>query len=439
MTPPKVLLLGFIGIILVGTILLSQPVSVTNNQPLNFLDALFTATSAVCVTGLTVVDTGTRFSIFGQAVILGLMQVGGVGFITMAVVISVIIGRRVHLRERLIIQESFGQIKVQGMVRLALHTLAVALAIEVIGAGFLWIQWKSDLGSGQAVWYAIFHSVSAFVNAGFDLFALQGQLSLNGYRNDWLVNLVIGSLIILGSLGLPVLDDIINRSRRRRFSLHTLLVLTMSGFLFLGGTVMLLFTETESGSFVNKLPWIERVMVAAFHSVSARTGGFSTMDLSQMSAAGLLVLMALMFIGAATASMGGGIKVNVVGALLVTLWSVAKGREEAEIFGRTIPQETIYKGLAVMISSVIFVGLITILLTITEHTDPFLLFFETVSAFGTVGYSIGVTPYLSTAGKLIIIMTMIVGRLGPLTLVATLARRPTQLPLRYPEEKILIG
>ena len=438
-TPPKVLVFGFAAIIFVGTLLLSLPVSAADGQRLTLIDALFTATSALCVTGLTVVETGTRFSVFGQIVILFLLQVGGVGFITMAVAISVLIGRRVGLRERLMMQESLGQIKMQGMVRLALYILAVALVAEAVGFVLLWLRWQADLGPGQAAWFAVFHSVSAFVNAGFDLFGQLGQSSLEAYRRDLLVNVVIGGLIFLGSLGLPVLDEIVHWRRVRRFSLHAMLVLTMSVFLLVIGAVFLLFTEFDSASSLAQMPWHERLMVAVFHSASARTGGFSTVPLVEMSAAAWFVIMPLMFVGAATASMGGGVKVNVLGALLVALWSVARGREDVEVFERTIPRETIYKALAVMIGAATFVMLMTISLTFIERLDPLHLLFEVVSAFGTVGYSLGVTPDLSTAGKLVIVLTMFVGRLGPLTLIAALARRPTAQLKHYPEEKILIG
>jgi trk system potassium uptake protein len=439
LTPPKVLVLGFVAIIAVGTLLLSLPIAAADGQRLNLINALFTATSALCVTGLTVVETGTHFSVFGQVVILVLLQVGGVGFITMAVAISVLIGRRVGLRERLTLQESLGYVKVQGMVKLALYILAVALVAEAVGFVLLWSRWQADLGPGQAAWFATFHSVSAFVNAGFDLFGKLGQSSLEAYRGDLLVNVVIGGLIFLGSLGLPVLDEIVHWRRVRRFSLHAMLVLTMSGLLLVVGAVFLLFTEFESTSSLAQMPWGERLMVAVFHSASARTGGFSTVPLVEMSAAAWFVIMPLMFVGAATASMGGGVKVNVLGALLVALWSVARGREDVEVFERTIPRETIYKALAVMIGAATFVMLMTVSLTFIERLDPLHLMFEVVSAFGTVGYSLGVTPYLSTASKLVVVVTMFVGRLGPLTLIAALAQQPAAQLMRYPEEKILIG
>lgn len=439
LTPPKVLVLGFAFIIALGTVLLRLPIATADGRPLDWLDALFTATSAACVTGLAVVDTGTRFSFFGQAVILLLIQMGGIGFMTMAVVISVLIGRRVSLFERLLVKESLGQIKVQGMVRLALYITSVALAAEAIGAIWLWINWQSDLGPLRSVWFAIFHSVSAFANAGFDLFGSVGQVSISGYRADVMVNVVIGGLIILGSLGMPVLDDLLRWPKTRRLSVYSMLVLTISILLLVGGTLVLFITETESRSPVGQLPWGERLLVSAFHATSARTGGYSTVNLIDMSAAGWFVLMALMFTGAATASMGGGIKVNVLGVLLMTLWSVAKGREDVVAFGRTIPRETIYKALTIMFSSATFVMLITILLTITEHLPPHHLLFETVSAFGTVGLSLGVTPNLSVVGKLLIVITMFAGRLGVLTMIAALARQPSAQLRHYPEEKILIG
>lgn len=439
LTPSKVLVLGFIAIIAIGTFLLSLPIASADDQPLPFLDALFTATSALCVTGLTVVDTGTRFSLFGHVVILIYLQIGGVGFVTMAVVISVVIGRRVGLRERLLLQEALGHVKIQGMVRLALYILGVALFAETVGFILLWSRWQAELGVGRAAWFAVFHSVSAFVNAGFDLFGQQGQSSLQGYRSDLLVNLVIAGLIFLGSLGVPVLNELINWKRTHRFSLHTLLVLSMSGILLFGGGLLLFLTELNPDSAVAQLPWGERLLVSFFHSASARTGGFSTIALVDLGDSAWFVLMMLMFIGAATASMGGGVKVNVLGALVFTLWSVGRGREEGEAFGRTIPRETIYKALAVVIGATTFVMAMTIAMTISEQLDPLHLMFEIISAFGTVGYSLGVTPHLSPIGKLLVVVTMFVGRLGPLTLIAALARTPSAQHLRYPEEKIMIG
>jgi trk system potassium uptake protein len=439
LTPPKALVLGFIGIILLGTLLLSLPAAAADGQPIGLVDALFTATSALCVTGLTVVDTGTRFSLFGHIIILIYLQIGGVGFITMAVVISVFMGRRVGLRERILLQESLGQVKIQGMVRLALYILGIALLAETIGFLLLWFRWQDDLGVGRAAWFAVFHSVSAFVNAGFDLFGQLGQSSLQGYRSDVLVNVVIGGLIFLGSLGVPVLNDITHWRRTHRFTLHSLLVLSMSGLLLFGGGLVLLLTELNTGTFSEQLPWGERFLVAFFHSASARTGGFSTVPLVEMGASAWFLLMILMFIGASTASMGGGVKVNVLGALLFTMWSVGRGREESEAFGRTIPRETIYKALGILIGAAAFVMVMTIAINLSETMDPLHLMFEVTSAFGTVGYSLGVTPDLSPTGKLLIAVTMFVGRLGPLTLIAALARMPTAQHIRYPEEKILIG
>lgn len=440
LTPPKALILGIALMIGIGTFLLSLPAATADGAPLHWLDALFTATSAMCVTGLTVVDTGTHFSLFGQLILLILIQVGGVGFVTMAVVISVLVGRRVGLRERLLVQESLGQVKFQGMVRLALYTFLLALVAELAGMVMLWVHWQADLGPTRALWFATFHSVSAFTNAGFDLFGAVGESSLHAYRGDLLVNAVIGGLIVLGSLGLPVLDEIIRWYRIRRFSLHSTLVLVTSSLLLAGGAILLFFTKISPESPLAQMTFGERVLASLFQSASARTGGFSTIPLVEMNPAAWFVIMALMFIGAATASMGGGVKVNVLGALLATLWSVARGREEVRAFDRTIPRETVYKVLAVMIGATTFVMVMTIALNMSESLDPLFLMFEVVSAFGTVGFSLGVTPHLSDTGKILIVITMFVGRLGPLTLIAAIARRQKTIQLiRYPEEKILVG
>jgi trk system potassium uptake protein len=429
----------FLAMISLGTVLLSLPAAGAGGQPVHWVDALFTATSAVCVTGLTVVETGTRFSTFGHVVIIGLAEAGGIGFVSMAVLISVLVGRRVTLRERLLVQESLGQVKVQGMVRLVLHILALTLTAQAIGALLLWLRWQEDLGLARAAWFAVFHSISAFTNAGFDLFAQLGQDSLQGYRSDVLVTVVVGVLIVLGSLGLPVLDELARWPQTRRFSLHAQLVLVVSGALLVGGAILLLITESETHTLLGELPWGERILVAVFHSISARTGGLTTVPLAGLSSGGLLVLMALMFVGAATASMGGGIKVNVLGALLATLWSVARGRDEVEAFGRTIPRETIYKALAVLMGSATLVMVMTIVVVTLEGSEPLPLMFEIVSAVGTVGYSLGASAQMSPAGKLVVALTILIGRIGPLTMIAALARPPSLQHVRYPDEKILIG
>ncbi|MCS7220680.1 MAG: potassium transporter TrkG [Anaerolineae bacterium] len=439
MRASRVLVLGFAALISLGTGLLSLPAATTNRERLPLVDALFTATSAVCVTGLTVVDTGVAFSPLGQAMILGLIQVGGVGFVVMAITVSVLIGRRVGLRERLLVREALGQIRLQGMVRLVLYVIAVALILESAGATLLFLRWLPEMGIAQAAWFAVFHAISAFTNAGFDLFSQMGSSSLSIYRNDLVIVGVVGGLIALGSLGVTVLDELWRWPRTRRLSLHSRLVLLVSVSLWIGGALLIFVDETLSGTLVGQLPLGQRLLTAAFHSISARTGGFSTVPLAEFSQASLIGLLTLMFIGASTASMGGGVKTNTIGALLMTVWSIARGRLEVEAFGRTIPQETIYKALAVVTGAMLWVlGASTILAILEDHAlMPLLL--ETVSAFGTVGYSIGITSELSVAGKLVIIATMFAGRLGPLTLVAALTRQPQLPAVRYPEEKILIG
>lgn len=438
LSPSQVLVFGFGLIIGVGAALLSLPAA-SNGKRLSPVDALFTATSAVCVTGLTVVDTGTFFSPLGQGVILALVQVGGVGFITMAVAISALIGRRVGLRGWLLMQEAMGHPWVQGMACLALRVLGAAMAFEGIGAVLLFLRWLPKLGVGRAAWFAVFHSVTAFANASFDLFGQLGGSGLSAHRADPWVNAVVGGLMVLGGLGITVLNELWRWPPSRRFSLHTRLVLVVSGALLLGGTLALFAAESEAGTPMGKLPPGERLMAAAFHSASARTCGFTTLPLAELSGAGKLALLVLMFIGASSASMGGGVKTNTIGAILAALWSMAKGRDEAEAFGRTIPKETVYKALAVISGAAVWIGAASFVLAISESQELTALVFETVSAFSTVGYSLGATPRLTPLGRLVIAATMFVGRLGPLTVVAALARRWRPMPTRYPEEKILIG
>jgi trk system potassium uptake protein TrkH len=427
LTPPKVLALGFAGVILTGGLLLTLPIASASGKPMDFLTALFTATSAVCVTGLVVVDTGTHFSTWGQLVIMGLIQTGGLSFMTMASFLSLIMGKRISLRERILIRESLNQFEVAGMVRLVYAVLFYAFGIEAFFTAVLTLHWLPEFGWPRALWLGVFHTISAFNNAGFDL---MGEFrSLTGYVNDAVVVFAISSLFILGGIGFSVVLNLWEW-RERRLTTHSRLALMVTAVLIAAGTLLLLLFEWSNT--LAPLDASGKLLGAYFTATTPRTAGFNTLDTAALRPATQFLIVLLMFIGASPGSTGGGIKTTTFGLLTAAVWSQGRGRGDVVLLGRRIPAVTFLSG-----GLTIFV---TMLLCLTERADFLTLLFETVSAFGTVGLSMGITPTLSTLGRLFIILTMYAGRVGPLTLVFALAqsRRP-QNGVRYVEDKVLIG
>jgi trk system potassium uptake protein TrkH len=444
LTPERTLILSFIIIILVGTGLLSLP-HAARLRPASFIDALFTATSAVCVTGLIVVDTGTFYSQFGQVIILILIQLGGLGIMTFSVFFYLILGWHVGIRDRRIVQETFSQFPIRNLHVLLRSVFLYTIVIECMGALFLFIGWRNFFSPMRALYLSLFHSVSAFCNSGFSLFSD----SFVGFQNNIALNLSITSLIILGGIGFIVLREIVDiglRKPRPRISLHSKVVLTTSATLIVLGTLFIFFTEKNSS--LLGFPLGQRILISYFQSVTSRTAGFNTLPMAGLSNATLFVLTILMFIGASPASCGGGIKTTNLATLFSLAFNRYKGREQANLFKRTIPSETVARSVSIILASILAVTIITILLLITQlgglsHTESrglFLeYFFETVSAFGTVGLSMGVTTKLNSAGKLIIIVMMLLGRLGPLTLAFAMARRVKKGEFQYAEENIIVG
>ncbi|MDF9408940.1 TrkH family potassium uptake protein [Pelotomaculum isophthalicicum JI] len=435
-TPSQVLVVGFASVILTGAVLLTMPSAVQPGQEISFLTSLFTATSAVCVTGLVVVDTGTHWTTLGHVVILALIQVGGLGFMTMATFFAMLLGRRIGLRQRLIIQEALNQTNVAGIVRLAKYVLLFTFTTEFVFAMLLAIRWSSDLGWQKGIWYGLFHSVSAFNNAGFDLFG--DFKSLTGYTEDITVNLCITTLIILGGIGFSVIVDLVQHNKNfRRLSLHTKMTLSVTGLLLIAGTLIIYFLEMDNT--LKPLSPVGKTLAAYFQAVTPRTAGYNTLDTGALRSATQFFIVILMFIGASPGSTGGGVKTTTVGALAIAVWSMAKGKENAEIFHRRIGQEQIYKSITIVILAMGLVTVVSLLLSITENADFLTVLFETTSAFGTVGLTMGLTPKLTVAGRLLIIMTMFLGRVGPLTAAFALAQKRGKASLIYPEEKIMVG
>ncbi len=434
-TPAQILISTFALLILVGSVLLSLPVAF-HGPPLSYVDALFTATSAVCVTGLAVVDTATQFTWFGQLVILILIQLGGLGLMTMATVMALFLGRKISFRNRLIMQESLNQFSLGGILRLTIAVGVVTGFFEALGAIILTARFLPRFGWATALWYGIFHSVSAFCNAGFDLI---GRFqSFTPFASDWLINLVITTLVIFGGLGFSVVADVYNhRQNLSRLSLHTKLVLSMSFFLIVTGTLSLLLVDWNGS--LAELPVANKVLGAYFQSVTTRTAGFCTVPIGNFSSAGILLMILFMFIGASPGSTGGGVKTTTVATVVLGVLSTIKGREDAQAFDRRIPQEIVRRATAIVSIAFALVLSVTILLSLTEEQPFMSVLFESVSAFATVGLSLGVTPQLSFLGRLIIMLTMFVGRVGPMSLALALVRSEGYTGVRYPEEKIIVG
>ena len=380
-------------------------------------------------------DTGKDFSTFGQLVILILLQCGGLGIMTMSTMFAFLAGKRISLRQRLIMQESLNQFSIGGLVRLVKHILIFTGVIEITGAAILFFCWQKIYSPLQALYLAVFHSISAFCNAGFSLFSD----SIMRYKGDLIVNLTFMILIILGGIGFLVLLELFQYGKNRTLSLHTKLALNISLILILIGSVIIFFIEFNNPSTLRDLNFSEKIYGSFFQSVTARTAGFNTIHIGSMQNATLFLIIILMFIGASPSSTGGGVKTTTFGLLILYVWSSLKGKEEIQIFKRRISQDIIPKVLTVITLSLGLVIIMTILLSYVEGEDFIKVLFEVVSAFGTVGLSTGITSSLSIAGKIIIIITMFTGRIGPLGLVLSLIQKREPEMIRYPEEKIMVG
>ncbi|MFJ5715268.1 TrkH family potassium uptake protein [Neobacillus sp. NPDC093127] len=436
--PPKILVLGFAAIILLGSLLLTLPASTVNGHGLSFLNALFTATSATCVTGLVVVDTGTTFTLFGQLVILFMIQIGGLGFMTFATLFAFLLGKRISLKERILLQESLNNLSMEGIVRLARRILIFTAVIEFAGAVILAIRFSFDMPLGKATYFGIFHSISNFNNAGFDLF---GHFqSLTTYVDDPTVVLTICAIITFGGIGFIVMNELYDYRHSKRLSLHTKIVLVTSGFLLIGGTIGIFLLEFSNEKTLKPLTFSGKILGALFQSVAARTDGANTLNLSDMTQSSLLLIVLLMFVGASPGSTGGGIKTTTFTTLIGAVWSQIRGKEDVIFYRQRIGYETIYKALTVTFSALFLVMTITLLLTITERGTDFLrLVFEATSAFGTVGLSMDLSRELSPFGKALITFTMFAGRVGPLTIAYAVTIRRNPDSFRYPKGKIMIG
>ncbi len=443
-TPPSapvVLISGFLVMIALGTVLLTLPLSSAAGQWTPVLDALFTATSAVCVTGLTVVDTGTYWSGFGQTVIMLLIQAGGFGFMTSStLLLLLVVRRRTRLRDRVLVQESMGSGElgnVTGLVgRVAMFTLLTeALGATVLSASFL----GEGYSAPESLWFGAFHSISAFNNAGFDLFGSVGQSSLRGLSTNYLVLGAIGVLITIGGLGYAIIEDLVRNRHWRRLALETKVVVLTSAALIVVGALTIGVLEWDNPATLGALAPDQRVLNAVFESITLRTAGYSALDTSALIEPTIFVVMALMFIGGASGSTAGGIKVNTFSVLLIAIVSTARGLPSAEAFGRRIQHVIVYRALSVALLSIAFLFLISLILEVISHEGFVDVLFEAVSGLATVGASRGITPTLTDPGHIVLIVAMFAGRLGPLTLVLALTARRRVVAYRHAVESIRIG
>ena len=438
LNPPKILVLGFATIILIGAFLLTLPIATENGEGLSFLNALFTATSATCVTGLVVVDTGDTFSTFGELVILFLIQIGGLGFMTFATLLFLLLGKKISLKERLLLKEAFNNITISGLVRLVRRILLFTALIELIGALILSIRFSFDMSIGKAIYFGFFHSISNFNNAGFDL--MGGFNGLTEYVDDPFIVLTICALITIGGLGFIVINELYEYRETKRLSVHSKIVLTSTLILTIGSTILIFLFEYGNSKTLGPLSEWGKVLGSLYQAVTPRTAGSNTLPIGDLTQTTLFLIIFLMFIGAGSGSTAGGIKITTFALLVATMWSQIRGKEDVVLFRRRIVNETILKALTVTMCGMMIVIFVTFILSILEQGHSFMMYlFEATSAFGTVGLSMGLTPELSPGGRLVIILTMFAGRLGPLTIAFAIAKRRKSEAFRHPKGNIMIG
>lgn len=445
-TPPQLLILSFLGAIALGSILLALPQATKGAGSLPLIDSIFTATSATCVTGLTVTDTGGTFTSFGKWVIFSLFQAGGLGIMTFSTLFAVLLGRKIGFSESDVVKSTLDRRNILGLKKLIGYILAITLTFELLGAAVLFLRWSAsaDWGVMLTLERAVFHAVSGFCNAGFSVFSD----SLTRFRTDPVINLTMISLIFFGGIGFIVIMDLLGlfvrgrRKRRRKMSLQAKIALSVSFFLIIMGAAAIMLFEKDN--LLQAMSWPEKTMASVFQSVTARTAGFNTIDTGQLTVPSQLVLSFLMFIGASPGSTGGGIKTCTFLVIVVTVVSMMKARRRAGIFGRSIPKQIVRESLSIFFLASGWIFIFTILLTFFEKgfaSEGGLVkpMFEVFSAFGTVGLSTGITSSLSTPGKACIIATMFAGRVGPLTLALAVAFKERSDKYFFPEENIMVG
>lgn len=445
----QILAIGFLGTIFIGGVLLWLPVS--NTRPITFLDALFTSVTAVCVTGLVTVVPAVQFTLMGKVILLILIQIGGLGVIACVTGFFIILRRKITVRERVIIQETYNMEHLSGMVAFIIKIIKGTFLVEGIGALFFAIQFIPEFGVGKGIFYAVFHSISAFCNAGVDIL---GDSSFVKYAGNPVINITTMLLIIVSGIGFTVWHDIIGNIRKikrkemaanrfwKRLTLHSKLAVTMTVILIVSGTVFVFLLEYNNPETIGNLSLGEKIAASAFHSVSTRTAGFATISQTGLRESTKFLTCMLMFIGGSPGGTAGGVKTTTVAMLFLTCMSVIHGRKDTECFGRKIPAENFRTGFSVVVMAFLFLSAGVTMLTIVEPGKEFMpLLYEAVSAIGTVGLTADVTPKLSVAGKIVVMVMMYVGRIGPVTFALVFGTKRNQKE-RYrelPERRIMVG
>lgn len=437
--PTKIIVFSFLAVILWGAVLLALPIASNPGQPrVSFLTALFTATSATCVTGLVVVDTATQWSIFGQTVILMLIQIGGLGLVTITTFFSVLLGRKVGLKGRILAQESINYFSSEGILKLIKRVISITFLIEFIGAVLISIRFIPQYGQ-KGIYMSFFHSISAFCNAGFDL--MGNFQSLTNHKNDPLVLLTTTGLIIIGGLGFLVWKDLYDFKKNKQLLLHTKVVLVFTGILLVFGTIFILLFEHNNPYTLGELSIPGKLLNAYFHSVTLRTAGFNAIPIFEMHEITKVVNVLFMFIGASPGSTGGGIKVTTFGIIIAAIFSQMRGKDETLVFKHKIPYNIVIKALSIISLGLIIVITVTSVVLATDGFPFIDTLYEATSAFATVGLSSFGTPNLHTASRIVIILTMFLGRVGPLTFALSLSLKNGRKneDKVYPEGKIVVG
>lgn len=446
MTVSRTICLGFLTVIAIGTLLLSLPFSISEGgwNWDHLLVALFTATSAVCVTGHIVVDTGTYFTSLGQFFIVALIQIGGLGYMTATTFLLLLIGRRFGLRDKIAVQQALDRSEMQGTAQVIRSIIAITMLFEITGIFLLVIVFTPAHGLGRALWLATFHSISAWNNAGFSLFSD----NLVGYQASPLLSLVISGLIIFGGIGYEVIFEmflwlrkrLLNRPGRLLLSLNFKVAVSTTIILLVVGTIAFFLVEGRNPNTLGSMPFSTQLITAWFQSVTPRTAGFNTIDISQMTTAGLFITIALMLIGGSPGGTAGGIKTTTLRVLTSCTKAILQGKEEVSLYERQIPLSLILKAIGVAVGSLATVLVMTTIVSISDPEIDFIrILFEVVSAFATVGLSTGITAGLSTVAKLVLVATMYIGRVGVLLLMGALLGDPKPSAVRYPEENLLVG
>ena len=431
----QVIILGFFSVIIFGSLLLMLPLATQDGGGASFSDALFTSTSAVCVTGLVIHDTAGYWSLFGQGIILLLIQIGGMGVVTVAVSIAMISGRKIGLMQRSTMQEAIAAPQVGGIVRMTVFILKTAILIEMIGAAVLAPVFCRDFGFLKGIWYALFHSISAFCNAGFDLIGIREPFSsLTSYSTHPVVNITIMALIITGGIGFLIWEDVKkNKWRLKKYRMQSKVILTITGLLILFPAMYFFFCEFSD------LPLTERIWQSLFQSVTPRTAGFNTADLTGISEVGLMLMIMLMIIGGSPGSTAGGMKTTTAAVLFSSALSVFCQKEQTHFFKRRIPEDAVRNAATILLMYLVLFLTGGMIISYIENIPLVSALFETASAIGTVGLSLGITPELGPVSRLILILLMFYGRVGGLTLIFAALSEKRPNGSKYPQEKITVG